>query len=68
MFDTNVLIAGMILGAFGMWYLVYGKNQGKIIALICGVVLTVFPFFVTDLYVIWGVGIFCIILPFLIRV
>ena len=42
------LIWGMLFGAFGMGYFVYGKQQRRIVALACGIGLMVFPYFFTS--------------------
>lgn len=65
--DVNLLYAWIIFGAFGMWYFVYGKRNSKLIALLSGIVLMVFPYFVTNIYYVVGIGVFFIILPFIIR-
>ena len=42
-----MLVWGVVFGAFGMGYFVYGKQQRRIVALACGIGLMVFPYFVT---------------------
>jgi hypothetical protein len=41
------LVWGMLFGAIGIGYFVYGKRQGAVLPLVCGVGLMVFPYFVT---------------------
>lgn len=41
------LVWGILFGAIGMGYFVYGKKQAAILPLVCGVGLMVFPYFVT---------------------
>ncbi len=38
------LFIGLIAGAFGMAYFVYGKRQAKFALMICGVALCVYPY------------------------
>lgn len=44
----DALLWGIIFGAFGAGYFVYGKNQGNIIMLILGILLCIYPFFVSS--------------------
>jgi hypothetical protein len=41
------LVWGMLFGAIGMGYFVYGKRQSALLPLCCGIGLMVFPYFVT---------------------
>jgi hypothetical protein len=41
------LVWGMLFGAIGMGYFVYGKRQSALLPLVCGLGLMVFPYFVT---------------------
>lgn len=65
--DANLLYAGIIFGAFGMGYFVYGKQNSKVVALLSGIALMVFPYFVTNIYYVLAIWIFLIVLPFIIR-
>ena len=47
------LFVGFIAGVFGMAYFVYGKKQTKASAMIAGVLLCVYPYFVES--VLWQV-------------
>jgi hypothetical protein len=61
---VNGLIVGIFAGAFGMAYFVYGRRQSKVVPVICGVLLTVYPWFTENLYVLCGIGVVLIALPF----
>lgn len=41
------LVWGMLFGAIGLGYFIYGKKQSALLPLLCGVGLMVFPYFVT---------------------
>ena len=47
---TSVLI-GLVTGAIGMGYFIYGKRQAKFVPLIAGMMLCVYPYFVEG--VVW---------------
>lgn len=61
------LLAGMIFGAVGVGYLIYGRRQRKGSALLAGVGLMIFPYFVNGLLITLGVGIALAVLPFLVE-
>ncbi len=66
--NTSTLVWGVIFGAFGMGYVVYGKKQKAGIPLLSGVGLMVIPYFLTNPYLLALSGIALIALPFVIRI
>ena len=66
---TPALLAlNLLLGAFGLAYFVYGKKNGAIVPLICGVCLMIFPYFISGLFPLMLVGLILILLPRFIHV
>ena len=63
-----VLIWGMLFGAIGFGYFLYGKKQKAIIPLCVGIILCVFPYFIDNLYVLVGLGVTLIVIPYFVRV
>jgi hypothetical protein len=61
------LIWGLLFGSIGMGYFVYGKKQLHGIALVSGIALMVFPYFVSSWLLIVLIGIVLMALPFFIR-
>jgi hypothetical protein len=64
-FGTS-LIFSILFGSIGMGYFVYGKKQQAAIPLITGIVLCIFPYFVSNVYIMVLVGIVLTILPWVI--
>ena len=64
---STSLFLGVLFGSIGMGYIVYGKKQRKGIALLSGVGLCAFPYFVANVFMIILVAIVLMALPFLIR-
>ena len=58
------LFVGLIAGVFGMAYFVYGKRQTKIVAMISGVMLCIYPYFIDSLLWLCVVGGLLLIAPF----
>jgi len=65
--DTTTLLIGVITGAFGTGYFIYGKNQQMAMPMICGVILCVYPYFIDNIWILGGVGVLLIVLPFIWR-
>jgi hypothetical protein len=61
---VDSLVVGFIAGVFGMAYFVYGKRQTKITAMIAGVMLCVYPYFIDSLLWQCVVGGVLLIAPF----
>lgn len=58
---------GMLFGAIGVGYLVYARRQRAPVPLLCGLGLVVFPYFVSNAWVMVLVGAALVALPWMIR-
>ncbi|MDD2565525.1 MAG: amino acid transport protein [Candidatus Gracilibacteria bacterium] len=65
--NPTILVIGVISGAFGTGYFIYGKNQQMAMPMISGIALCIYPYFIDNIFALIGVGIFLIILPFLVK-
>lgn len=65
--STTSIMWGILFGAIGAGYLIYGKKQRRGIALLSGVVLCVFPYFVSNIFLMILIGIIFMALPFFVR-
>ncbi len=61
------LLWGLLFGSIGMGYFIYGKRQGRFIALLSGMVLMIFPYFVTSGFLIVLIGIVLMALPYFMK-
>lgn len=61
------LLWGVLFGAIGSGYFVYGKRQQHVVALLCGLALIVVPYFVTNSWLIVAVGAALAATPFVLR-
>lgn len=64
-FSAAGMFAGVIFGSIGVGYFMYGRRQTRPVHLACGITLAVFPWFVTNLVALIGIGIALIAAPFL---
>jgi len=65
--STASLVWGMLFGAIGGGYAIYGHRQKQIVALVCGLLLMFFTYFVDSAWVIVLVGAVLMVLPFKLR-
>jgi len=66
--STATILWAVLFGAAGLGFFTYGKKQRKVIPLICGVGLFVFPYFISNVYVLVLIGACLVILPYFIRI
>lgn len=65
--NESHLIWGMLFGAVGLGYFVYGKKQRAIVPLMTGIALFVFPYFISDVFILVGVGVAIMAAPYFVR-
>jgi hypothetical protein len=61
----TTLIFSILFGSIGMGYFVYGKKQQAAVPLLAGIVLCIFPYFVSNVYIMVLVGVALTVLPWL---
>ena len=66
--NISTLIWGIIFGSIGLGFFVYGKKQKAVIPLLSGIGLMVFPYFISNLYVMILSGIALVALPYFIKI
>jgi hypothetical protein len=64
---TATIVWGMLFGAIGGGYMLYGHRQKQFPALACGLALMVFPYFVGNAWLLVLVGTLLMYLPFRFR-
>jgi len=66
--NSSGLFWGMAFGAIGLGFFSYGKKQKAIVPLVTGVALLVFPYFISNLYLLVLTGDALVVLPYFIRI
>jgi hypothetical protein len=61
------LLWGLLFGSIGTGFLIYGRNQRAAVPLVCGLALIVFPYFVTNVPLMIGIGIVLCAIPYFLR-
>lgn len=62
----NGLLVGVLAGAIGAGYFIYGKRQMKIVPMVAGALLCVYPYFIDSLLWLSVVGLLLVAAPFVI--
>jgi len=65
---TSLLIWGMLFGAVGLGFFTYGKKQKAVIPLFSGIALFVFPYFISNVYILVFIGVIIVSLPFFVKI
>ncbi len=63
--DNSALIFwGLIFSSIGFGYFLYGKKQSNLIALLCGIVLMIYPYFISNSTILVVMGIVIMAVPY----
>jgi hypothetical protein len=50
------LFVSVVISAVGAAFFVYGKKQGRVPQLIVGIAMMLYPYFITNIWVMIGIG------------
>ena len=64
---TSMLMWGVLFGSIGFGYFHYGRKEKAAVPFVCGLVLMVVPYFITNVAVLVCTGIVIAALPYFIR-
>ena len=67
MFETPYLLTTLVFSSIGLGYFIYGKKQKHKIAFYTGICLMFYPYFVTEIPAMIGVGIALMFVPKFVR-
>jgi len=65
--NPTLLMWSILFGAFGMGYFMYGRRQRSPVPFLVGIALMVFPYFITNVYLVVLIGVGLIITPYFVR-
>jgi hypothetical protein len=63
--SASALIIGMIAGAIGVGYFVYGKRQQRLATMMAGLMLGIYPFFTDNPLLLLLIGALLMAVPFI---
>ncbi len=56
-FSTSGIAAGIVFGVCGIYFLHSGRKEGNAWGMLIGGALLVYPYFVVNAYLTWGIGV-----------
>jgi predicted membrane protein len=65
--NSSILLWGVLFGAIGLGFFVYGKRQRVIVPLVCGLGLMLFPYFISNTVLLVAVGVVLVAIPYFVR-
>lgn len=66
--SMSSLLWGLLFGSIGLGFFLYGKKQQAIVPLFCGLALMVFPYFVSNTFLLVAIGVALTVLPYFVRI
>jgi hypothetical protein len=57
----------LLFGSIGLGFFIYGKKQRAVVPMVCGLALMLFPYFVSNVMLLVGIGILLSALPYFLR-
>ena len=65
--STASLVWGMLFGAIGSGYAIWGHRQKQLVALVCGLLMMVYTWFIVSPWMIVIIGVALMVAPFKLR-
>jgi len=65
--STSSLLWGLLFSCIGLGFFIYGRKQKVIVPLICGVLLMLFPYFVSNAGALVAIGLALVAIPYFVR-
>lgn len=66
--DTSLIVWAVIFGGIGLGFFTYGKKQKAVVPLIIGIALFIFPYFISNVYMLVIVGFVLVMVPYFVRI
>lgn len=62
------LLWGVVFSSLGLGFFIYGKKQRAVVPFVCGVALMLYPYFVTNTFLLVLVGLALAVIPYFVRI
>jgi len=66
--NTSTLLWGLLFGSVGLGFFIYGKKQKSVVPLVCGLVLMIFPYFISNTVLLVAIGVTLMTLPYFVKI
>ncbi len=64
---SSKLLLGVLFGAVGLGFLTYGRKQKAIVPLVVGIILSLLPYMIANVWMAVGAGVILACVPYFIR-
>jgi len=64
--NQTTLLWGLLFGSIGLGFFIYGRKQQSVVLLVCGLLLMVFPYFVSNSILLVVIGVVLVAAPYFI--
>ena len=64
----TLLLWGLVFSTVGLGFFMYGKKQKVLVPLICGLVLMIYPYFMSNVIALGVIGIALTAVPYFVRI
>jgi CHASE2 domain-containing sensor protein len=64
---TAFLLWGVLFSSIGFGFFLYGKKEKNIVVFVCGVGLMAYPYFVSNTYILFLLGVVITVIPYFLR-
>ena len=61
------LLWGLLISSIGVGFFIYGKRQRMAVPFVCGIALTILPYFVSNTFILVATGAVLAAIPYFIR-
>ena len=65
--NESRLLWGLLFSSVGVGFFLYGKQQRSVVPLVCGLALTIYPYFVSNVIATVAIGIGLTSIPYFFR-
>jgi hypothetical protein len=59
---------GLLFGSIGLGFFMYGRKQRAVAPLVCGLALMVFPYFVSNTFLLVLIGVALMTIPYFLKI
>jgi hypothetical protein len=57
----------LLFSSIGLGFFIYGKKQRAVVPLVCGIALMVYPYFISNVMLLVGIGVVLMAVPYFLR-
>ena len=66
--NTSWLFWGLVFGSVGLGFFMYGKRKKAVVPMVCGMILMIYPYFISSTGLLVLIGAALIAIPYFVRI